>query len=188
MKKIHILLSLAILLLLWSACKQNCPDPGNQVNYVDKTYLPDIIPYSDTSTARFLKNGKDTLLFKSQGLKETFVGGSTLDSDCPKNFSNQQLSLTMKASDTDYFEIRYFAISSGVPRVMVRINNRIETENYTFSAFRKPYPPILKVKILNQDYDTVIKLPEVLIDEIYLKPKLGLLKVKTSKVLYELIK
>lgn len=83
MKTTHILLSLAVLLLLWSACKPSCPDPGNQVNYVDKTYLPDIIPYSDTSTALFLKNGKDTLLFKSQGLKESYVGSSTLDSDCP---------------------------------------------------------------------------------------------------------
>lgn len=187
MKTLYTLISLFLLLNLFSSCSPDCPDSGTQTNYVDQSYLPDIIPYGDTSTARFLRNGTNTLVFKSQGLKETFISGTTLSSDCPKNTKNQQFSLRMAASDTDFFDILFYAINTGVPRVKIKINNSVETNDYTFNSFRRYYPPILQVNILNHSYDTVMKLPETVINEIYLKPKFGLLKVKTSSVMYELI-
>jgi hypothetical protein len=183
MKTTHILLSLAVLLLLWSSCKPSCPDPGNQVNYVDKTYLPDIIPYSDTSTALFLKNGKDTLLFKSQGLKETYVGSSTLDSDCPKNYSNQQYILTMKASDTDYFEIDY-----NISYVQFKLVKRYISKNLHYRDFLKYYPPVLTQTVLNTKYDTLSLLRNDLGLVVYAKPKLGVVKIVNANTTYELIK
>jgi hypothetical protein len=183
MKKIHILLSLAVLLLLWSACKPSCPDPGNQIKYVNKTYLPDIIPYSDTSTARFLKNGKDTLLFKSQGLKETYVGSSTLDSDCPKNYSNQQFNLTMKASDTDFFEISY-----KIRYVQFKLNNRYLSDDLNYQDFVRYYPPVLTQTVLNTKYDTVSVLRNDVGLLVYAKPKLGIVKIINANTTYELIK
>ncbi|MES2725471.1 MAG: hypothetical protein V4643_00120 [Bacteroidota bacterium] len=187
MRAFFVMGSLVALVFVTEACTPNCGDTDTATNYVDQAYLPDIIPYGDTSTARFLRNGTDTLVFKSQGLKETFISGTTLSSDCPKNTKNQQFSLRMAASDTDFFDILFYAINTGVPRVKIKINNSVETNDYTFNSFRRYYPPILQVNILNHSYDTVMKLPETVINEFYLKPKFGLLKVKTSAVMYELI-
>lgn len=94
-------------ILLINACSKDCTE--KTINkYVDQSYLPYIIPYSDTSTRLFLKNGTDTLLFKSQGLKET-VNDYYNTFRC-ETFKLQQYSLKMAASDTDYFRISYYVI------------------------------------------------------------------------------
>jgi len=188
MKQITKLITIISLIGFISSCSESCPDSGTKTNYVDRGYLTDIIPYSDTSTRMFLKNGKDTLLFKSLGLKETFISGSSLSGDCPYHYENQQYTLRMAASDSDFFQINYYAIINGVPRVKININNTIATKEYANSNFRYFYPPIVSINILNFKYDTVMRLPEQIIEEFYMKPKYGILKIKTAKVTYELIK
>ncbi|MES2725474.1 MAG: hypothetical protein V4643_00135 [Bacteroidota bacterium] len=189
MKTLYPLISLFLLLNLFSSCSRDCPKQDTQTNYVNQDYLPYIIPYSDTSTAFFLKNGKDTLLFRSQGLKETFENGSTLSGDCPKNYKSQQYSLKMAASDTDFFEIKYFADKDGlVPLVNIRTINFWTTNDLSYSTFKHFYPPIIKLKILDNYYDTVRVIKTNIVDSICLKPKFGYLKIKTANVIYEFIK
>lgn len=138
-----------------NCCSPSCPKHDTVTNYVDQGYLPYIMPYSDTSTRLFLKNGKDTLVFRSQGIKETFFDGSTLESDCPKDFNLQQFSLLMLATDTDYFRINYYSNTFSDPRVSMRVNNQKTTREYSYESFKYYYPPIINLKVLNSFYDTV---------------------------------
>ncbi|MES2725477.1 MAG: hypothetical protein V4643_00150 [Bacteroidota bacterium] len=187
MKTLYPLISLFLLFHLFSSCSTDCPDSGTQTNYVDQAYLPDIIPYSNTSIRRFLRNGKDTLVFYSQSLKETFESGSTLSGDCPKNYKNQQFSLKMVASDTDFFEMRYYAIKTGgVARVKINTSNYWSSDEGSYIGFNHYYPPVLSITVNNTFYDTITILKNEL-DSVYLKPKVGVLKIKTDKVTYELI-
>ncbi|MFZ4799151.1 MAG: hypothetical protein ACOYMA_16745 [Bacteroidia bacterium] len=187
MKQITKLITIISLIAFFNSCSPECPKHDTVTNYVDKGYLPFIMPYSDTSTRLFLKNGKDTLLFKSQGIKETFLDGSTLESDCPKNFNLQQLSLLMQATDSDYFRINYFAKTTSRPRVIMRINKENTTEEYSYESFKYYYPPVINLKVLNTTYDTVNVFEINSNDMICLKPRIGIIKIKTTKVTYELI-
>ncbi|MFZ4797266.1 MAG: hypothetical protein ACOYMA_07200 [Bacteroidia bacterium] len=186
--KLITIISLIGIISIISSCSKSCPDPSTKTTYVDRSYLPDIIPYSDTSTRLFLKNGKDTLLFKSLGLNQSFEEGSTITSiECTEFYKNEKLLLRMSASDTDFFDIVYNAKLDGFSEVYINVNNKSKTRGYGYSEFRKPYPPIYSVNILNIKYDTIINLPEQNM-VVYIKPKYSVLMLKTSSVTYELIK
>ena len=188
MKNITKLFTIISLIGFISSCRPNCPDPSTKTSYVDRGYLPDIIPYSDTSTRLFLKNGKDTLLFKSQGLKQSFDEGLTTNiSDCTEGYKNEKLLLRMAASDTDFFDIIYSAKMGASSQVKISLNNKTITRGYLYFDFRKPYPPIVNITVLNNKYDTVFQLADEIM-EVYIKPRLNVLKIRNSKVTYELIK
>ena len=188
MKQFTKLFTIISLIGFISSCRPNCPDPSTKTTYVDRGYLPYIIPYSDTSTRLFLKNGKDTLLFKSQGLKQSFDEGLTTNmSNCTEGYKNEKLLLRMAASDTDFFDIIYTAKMDGDSDVEISINNRTKTSAYSYLPFKNPIHPVNSVYVLNIKYDTIVKLPEPNM-EVYIKPKFSVLKLKTSEVTYELIK
>ena len=188
MKQFTKLFTIISLIGFISSCRPNCPDPSTKTSYVDRGYLPDIIPYSDTSTRLFLKNGKDTLLFKSQGLKQSFDEGLTTNiSDCTEGYKNEKLLLRMAASDTDFFDIIYYAKMNELYYVNISANNRTITRGYGYEIFRKPYPPVVNITVLNNKYDTVLYLADENM-EVYIKPKFNVLKLRNSKVTYELIK
>ncbi|MBJ7427621.1 MAG: hypothetical protein JHD28_01475 [Bacteroidia bacterium] len=181
-------------ILLINACGKDCPDSKPIEKGVDKSYLPYIIPYSDTSTRLFLKNGTDTLVFKSQGLKETKTVRSAGGESCDK-YNLQQLSLKMAASDTDFFEVNYYARWQGDPMVNFEVVNSkevIKTDVYQyFYDYFKIYinsKPINKTIILNTTYDSVNILKPYSNLTIYTKPNVGIIKIETSNSTYELIK
>jgi hypothetical protein len=191
MKKLKRFTCLLLIIFIINACSKGCPDGAPTEKNVDKTYLPYIIPYSDTSTRLFLKNGKDTLLFKSQGLKETTEIQGVAEV-CDK-YKLQKYSLKMAASDTDYFEVNYYAGVNWGPSVNYYFNVgnfRNKTNEYSESGFKfyTNFPPIIKRTILNTIYDSINSLPDQNFEEIFVKPNLGLIKVKTSKYTLELIK
>ncbi|MES2725473.1 MAG: hypothetical protein V4643_00130 [Bacteroidota bacterium] len=186
MKILYTLISLFFLFHLFSSCSTDCPDNTPTTNYVDQAYLPDIIPYSDTSTRRFLKNGSDTLVFTSQGLKETFESGSTLSSDCQKSYKNQQFSLKMAASDTDFFELKYRADLSTEPGVTYSSNN-ILMNKMDYSRYLN-YLPWRDITVLNNFYDSISISKSNYRDSIYSKKKLGVIRIKLANTTtYELI-
>ena len=187
MKQITKLLFLFTTLVLFGNCaKDECQGSTYNKN-VDESYLPDIIPYSDTSTRLFLKNGRDTLLFTSQGLKEEIVKDYSGEGTCD-TYNLQQFSLKMAASDTDFFEIKYYATRKIGTVVTLGINDYDITQEYDYSNFRYYYPPIIKIEILKNSFDTVLVLPLTSTGNLYIKPKLGILKIKASFNTYELIK
>ena len=181
------LLTLITILLFFSNCSKDCkPETFNK--NVNESYLPDIMPYSDTSTRLFLKNRKDTLLFKSLGINKQIIKDDDNVEGCDI-YNLEELTLLMSASDTDYFLIKYYAIRDGVPSVKIRIGNSMETSEYPYNNFRRYYPPIISIDILNTRYDTVNILNTYNnLCTIYSKPKIGILKFQTPTNVYELIK
>lgn len=181
------LLTLFTLLLLFSNCsKDECQGTTYNLN-VDRNYLPYIMPYSDTSTRLFLKNGKDTLLFKSKGLltgsSQQFSGEEGCDT-----YNCEWLSLTMAASDTDYFQINYYASKYGTKSVDLIGSGLSRTNGLDYIDYIKYYPPVQKVTVLNNSYDSVTIAQNNSGGSAISKPKLGVIKIITPNKVYELIK
>jgi hypothetical protein len=171
-------------ILLINACsKDGCPDSKPIEKGVNKSYLPYIIPYSDTSTRLFLKNGTDTLVFKSQGLKETITNKQAGEGSCDQ-YNLQEYSLKMAASDTDFFQINYYGDWQGVPLVNLSINY-IEMNGMDDSRFLN-YTPWRTMFILTNKYDSITISKNNYGDTIYSKQKFGVIRIK-SKNIYELI-
>jgi len=183
------LLNLIIALSLFSNClKEDC-DNSTENKYVDKNYLPYIIPYTDTSTRLFLKNGKDTLLFKSQGLNETIEIEKGNDIGNCKTYKLQQYSLKMAASDTDFFEVSFFAkVNSTLNYGKYNFNDQFMSKEIFDDALVLYYPPVIKINILNSVYDTVNVVSLKPNGNIYSKKYIGIIKIETSNSIYELIK
>ena len=180
--------SLLFIILIINACSKGCPEGDKPFDKgVDKSYLPYIIPYSDTSTRLFLKNGKDTLLFKSQGLKETFTVEGVPEI-CDK-YKLQQYSLKMAASDTDFFEVSFFAkVNSTLNYGKYNFNDQFMSKEIFDGALVLYYPPVIKINILNSVYDTVNVVSLKPNGNIYSKKYIGIIKIETSNSIYELIK
>ncbi|MFZ4799147.1 MAG: hypothetical protein ACOYMA_16725 [Bacteroidia bacterium] len=184
MKTTKTFTSLLFIILIINACSKGCPEGDKPIDKgVDKTYLAYIIPYSDTSTRLFLKNGKDTLLFKSQGLKETFTieGAAEI---CDK-YKLQEYSLKMAASDTDFFEIKYYAIKTNIPKASFIINS-IEMNGMDDSRYLN-YTPWRSLVVLTNKYDSISISKNNYGDTIYSKQRLGVIRIKSINI-YELIK
>lgn len=187
--KLPSIIYLVLLSILINACSKGCPESKPIERGVDKSYLPYIIPYSDTSTRLFLKNGKDTLIFKSQGLKETIT--NELYGESCENYNIQQYSLKMAASDTDYFLINYYADRDGTlfnDYEIVNGNNYSKSKYYLSDDFVNYFPTVKSTVILNNNYDSIKSLTNSFGDIFIARPKIGVLKIQTKNVLYELIK
>jgi len=190
--KLPSIIYFVLLSILINSCSKGCPESKPIERGVDKSYLPYIIPYSDTSTRLFLKNGKDTLLFKSQGLKETKTLQGAGEGNCDQ-YNLQQYSLIIAASDSDYFRINYYTGINWGPSVkyLFVVNNIINnSKEYSEGGFKfyTNYPPIIKRTVLNIIYDSIYSLPDPNFEEIYVKPIVGIIKVRTSNYTLELIK
>lgn len=178
-------------ILLINACgKEGCPDSKPIEKRVDKSYLLYIIPYSDTSTRLFLKNGTDTLVFKSQGLKETITNEQASEGGCDK-YNLQQYSLKMSANDTDYFRINYYSDKFGTLKNDYEIisgNYYSVSKYYLSDAFIIYFPTVKSTEVLNNNYDSIRSLTNSYGDTFIARPKTGVIKIQTKNVLYELIK
>jgi len=177
-------------ILLINACsKDGCPGSNPTESGVNKSYLPYIIPYSDTSTRLFLKNGTDTLVFRSQGLEERKIN-ETFGENCD-SYNLQQYSLKMAASDTDYFRINYYAEKFGTLKndyFIISGNYQSKSEYYYSDVFIEYFPTVKTTVILNNNYDSIRFLTNFFGDTFIIRPKTGILKIQTKNVLYELIK
>jgi hypothetical protein len=191
MKRKEKLLNLIIALALFSNCaKDDCDKSTKNLN-VDKSYLPYIIPYSDTSTRLFLKNGKDTLLFKSQGLNESIEIYKEDNTGVCRTYYLQKLSLTMAASDSDYFKINYYADRDGTLYNNYEIFNGVnnsKTATYLSNDYVNYFPTVKKILVLNNSYDSIKISINNYKDSVISKPKIGIIKVKITSAIYELIK
>ena len=177
--------------LLINACgKEGCPESKPIEKRVNKSYLPYIIPYSDTSTRLFLKNGKDTLLFRSQGLKETITNEQASEGGCDQ-YNLQKYSLKIAASDTDYFRINYYATKFGSlynDYAIISGNNYSKSETYLSNSYVNDCRIIESITVLNINYDSIKMVSNTVNDLFISRPKIGVIKIQTKNVLYELIK
>jgi hypothetical protein len=182
--KLPSIIYLVLLSVLINACSKGCPDSKPIERGVDKSYLPNIIPYSDTSTRLFLKNGTDTLLFKSQGLKETIT--NELYGESCENYNIQKYNLKMAASDTDFFQINYYGYWQGGP--LVRYNSSNFETNEIYDGRYINFFQLKQLSVLSHIYDSVSISPNTYGDTVYSNLKFGVLRVKDMNNVYELIK
>jgi hypothetical protein len=177
-----------LLIVISSGCN-TCPpsDEGSTYN-VNSNYLPYIIPYTDTSKVRFLKNRKDTITFVSQGLHSTFIKEGIANGNCAGTNHLQEVSLIMNSYENDFFEIAYSEGKSSAYGVDIKINNSF-FESYSKARFTSYYPlPILSYTVNNIKYDSIkILLNKYNNDTVIFKPKIGILKINTDNI-YEIIK
>ncbi|MFY7731909.1 MAG: hypothetical protein ACOVSR_00400 [Bacteroidia bacterium] len=160
--------------------------------------MPYIIPYSDTSTRLFLKNGKDTLLFRSQGLKEAIeVQKGNDETDC-RTYNLQYFSLIMAASDTDFFRINYYANKYGDSRIDFNVisgNRYLETDYYSTLSYLNYFQTTKKIIVLGNIYDSIKvstnsnnSINDNIKDNVISRPQIGIIKVDMTNSIYELIK
>jgi hypothetical protein len=171
-----------------SSCSKDCTPTINKQG-VNQSYLQPIIPYSDTSSRLFLKNGKDTIRFFSQGLKETFEDyGKT--NGCTY-YSNQKYSMSMSVSDSEYFKINYY-LDYGNFLVndyeVIGDNFYSNTKPYSSVDYVSYFPQIKSVTVLNNTYDSIKILFSLKGDTVISRPNIGVLKIKSNGFIYELIK
>lgn len=187
-----------IILFLLSIVNSNCnkcpdSDSGNTYN-VNQADLPYIIPYTDSSKVRFLKNGTDTLTFTSQGLKQTYISQTVPDDGCSHVDKLQQFSLKMKCNESEFFEIINGPISSD-DEITILVNNTIF--NNMFFVRNNIYDQnktlkdvfINNITILNTSYDSLTNITLKDTTNYFLfKGKIGMLKYRLNNNTYELIK
>ena len=182
-KQLYLTTVLLLIILFYSSCTK-CPDSssGNTYN-VSQEDLPYIIPYTDTSKVRFLKNGKDTLTFTSQGLKSTYTIEGFADGECAGKNKVQQVSLRMKYNDDEFFEITEKADS----KISYYVNNQdMYDEIYTtFYSYGNLSTEFLDSILINgYKYDSIYKIKNSYGSYIILKEKIGLLQYKLNNITY----
>lgn len=189
------LVYLAILASIFFACNKDC-ERYNETRNVNVSDLSAVIPYSDSSTVKFIKNGTDTLIYSSQGLKEIYndtYESNTRSGGCGTNLKLQQYSLKMKHSDNEFFEITINSNYNGSDNVTVNINDKDIYEGLFGSNYYVYNPPILtgellnSLKINNTLYTNVNKISFSSKDYILAKGKLGIIKISINNESYELI-
>ncbi|MFA9214430.1 MAG: hypothetical protein ACEQSR_11385 [Candidatus Methylacidiphilales bacterium] len=178
-----------LLLLICSSCSK-CPDSNEIRNTynVNQNDLPYIIPYTDTSIVRFLKNGTDTITFTSQGLQNTYAIESFSEDKCTGNNKVQQVILRMKSSDNEYFETQFGGTKNFKNLgVYVNLNGTLFKECIDVNFIRY-YPPVLSYEILNTNYDSLTILTSQYFDTLFFKPKFGFVYFKINNDNYKVIK
>ena len=150
------LIYITLLTSIFYACNKDCEN-NNKSFYVNSNDMPYIIPYTDTSRVRFIKNGTDTLTYISQGLKETYFDGyisNTQSGGCGTNAKYQQNSLKMRYSDNDFFEIIVNPFEFEGSNIGLNVNKSMR--KFTSTQFTSIYPlPIINYTINKVKYDSV---------------------------------
>jgi hypothetical protein len=124
----------------------------------------------------------------SQGLKTTYVNEGIANGNCAGTNHLQQVSLKMKGSEGDFFEIAYSEGKTSSYGVDIKVNNSF-FESYSTVRFTSYYPlPILSYTVNNIKYDSIkILLNKYNNDTVIFKPQIGILKINTDNI-YEIIK
>jgi hypothetical protein len=185
-KQLYITTVLLTIILFYSSCKRCSDGTGNTYN-VNQADLPYIIPYSDTSKVRFLKNGTDTLTFISQGLKNTYLSQTMPDDGCSHTDKLQQYSLMMKCNESEFFEIE-----KEINYASINVNNSIYKNLYGRNYYVAGSNPtgffVDTITINNIKYDSLNKLFYNSSNYVIAKSKVGLIEMVVNGQKYELIK
>jgi hypothetical protein len=186
------LIYLALVTSIFCACNKDC-ERYNETRNVNVSDLPAVIPYSDSSTVKFIKNGTDTLTYTSQGLKETYTDSyesNTRSGGCGTNLKLQQYSLKMKHSDDEFFEIIDYSKYNASDNISVNINNRVKfTQLYAQNYYSYGNAIVIDtITINNCKYEKISKV-YVDVNNYFLGTgKIGIIKMVVNGNTYELVK
>lgn len=190
MKKLYYL---SLFVIVFIACNKDC-EKYYETRYVNNSNLTSVIPYSDTTVIKFLKNGRDTITYSSQGLKETFTESyesNTRSGGCGTNLKLQQYSLKMVHTDIEFFEIIFYRNYSSSNYINVNINgnafNKLSAPEYTATNSDLTGEYFDNYVVNNTNYTNVSKISIDSKNYFIAKPKSGILTMFINNDLYELI-
>ena len=186
------LIYITILASIFCACNKDC-ERHNETRNVNISDLSYVIPYTDSSIVKFIKNGTDTLLYASQGLKETYTDSyesNTRSGGCGTNFKLQQYSLKMKHSDNEYFEIIDYSKYNASDNISININNTVKfTQLYPQNYYGYGNAIVVDtITINNFKYEKISKVFEDGDNYFLGVGKIGIIKMVVKGNIYELVK
>lgn len=182
---------LSILFISFYACS-TCSDGVRDVYYLDQTDFDNILsPYCDSCKVKFIKNGTDTLTYSSSGVSKDFIDERLGAGGCSELYKIERKSLTMKASESEYFKITLFSMrSSYLADLNYEINNYdfYKDGSYTFNSEGDLKSVFMNEYTINQfKYDSVFKVSTQYGAYLVFKKKVGIIEFKSKNDLYQII-
>lgn len=158
-----------------------------QYNLKDDSVVPIVFPYSDNQQVVFLKNKIDTIVFRGQGIQNSYYD------ECSDGFRKQKKSIIMKYSNSELFGIDIIAgRGNDEAGIDVTLNQEYFFNSTFFSTFQHGNMDSYIVNGIKYDtigfYPVTIYKEQTIYDTIVFKPRLGFIKIVMDGSLYELIK
>ena len=142
-------------IILLPRCTPDCEKNamGSPQN-LPKTYFGALFPYKGDEKLKFLKNGKDTVIFYNLGFTDGY-NYITSQTDCPTKIPLQYKTMTFIDSiGNNYFKMANYESSNYYTEFMVIINDKIlfQDEISEFIILTAPY---ISLDIGKNHYDTL---------------------------------
>ncbi|OYU97451.1 MAG: hypothetical protein CFE21_03930 [Bacteroidetes bacterium B1(2017)] len=181
---------LAWLFPVFHSCHK-CPTGLTDTYFVAQYDKEMILPYCDTCSVRFLKNGTDTLVYSSSGISSYFYDYARPGAGCADLYKYEGQGLTMKANDKEYFKITLYNTGIlGIPDLKYEIN-KYDYYNDASTGFNSQgdlKSIFIKKYTINQHiYDSVFKISTTYGAYLVVKKKVGVLEFKSQNNLYQLL-
>jgi hypothetical protein len=153
--KIQTALIIIFSIILLPRCTPDCEKNamGSPQN-LPKTYFGALFPYKGDEKLKFLKNGKDTVIFYNLGFTDGY-NYITSQTDCPTKIPLQYKTMTFIDSiGNNYFKMANYESSNYYTEFMVIINDKIlfQDEISEFIILTAPY---ISLDIGKNHYDTL---------------------------------
>lgn len=187
MKKQITLLTIATIISSFISCKDDCkPNTIGNAEKLSKIDLAALFPYKGNEKLKFLKNGKDTVIFSSSGFDDGY-NYITSQTDCPYQIPLQYKSMTFIDSISNYkFQIVNYISTGYYYFFRLGINNNIIYDDGS-TSFIILNPPYKSLTINNIKYDTLTYVEKNSNYAYYKTYTTGMVKFKTDNNVFELI-
>ena len=181
-------LTIATIIINMVCCTPDCKEGGIATpENLSKKYIGYLFPYGANQNLKYLKNGKDTILFYNQGYKSGYNFTFTQE-DCTRKVPLEFKSLLFfdslsKSSIELYLYINQYSHSD----FKINFNDKVIFEE-NVGDFIILTPPYISLKIGDIRYDTLAYKINAVGDYLYYKTiQYGLIKFKTNNNTFEII-
>jgi hypothetical protein len=181
------LLTIAAIIICFISCKDDCnPNKVGSEEKLSSQRVLILFPYNGKEKLRFLKDGKDTVIFSNLGIVNGY-NYITSQTDCPYQVPLQYKSMTFIDSiSNNKFQLVNYISSDKYNYFSLFINNH-NIFNDASISFILLDPPYKSVIINNIKYDTLTYVEKNSNYAYYKTYTTGMVKFKTDSNVFELI-
>lgn len=174
-------------IILLPRCTPDCEKNamGSPQN-LPKTYFSALFPYKGDEKLKFLKNGKDTVIFYNLGFTDGY-NYITSQTDCPTKIPLQYKTMTFIDSlEGNYFKLFYYVTEISNVIFSVSVNGK-NLYNENFFDFIILIPPYISLDIATNHYDTLTYSSKNGNYFYYKTYRIGMIKFKIDSNVFELL-
>lgn len=168
MKKLKLLITIPVLLVLFKACKpeEGCDDNNYYEYQLDRDL--NVVPYKDHSELTFInKTTRDTSVFVGQGYVYDF-GKYVTQEECPQTYNLQRRYLVFNCTkNNDKIVIQNTFVQPSYRTISISVNNN-NSINMSASGLSKPYS-FDTLLIENKYYFNINEYPQTYLKILYNK-------------------